>query len=100
MRGYEGATGNCAREVAGNCSGEGNREWLVDFTENLEIAEVLAAAEIYPEHHIPLDRNCEVCLRTKMTRALCRRRTGEAVPRAKKFGDLITADHKNPQRGK
>ena len=29
-----------------------------------------------------------------MTRALCRRRTGEALPRAEKFGDLITADHK------
>ena len=29
-----------------------------------------------------------------MKRALCRRRTGEAVPRAEKFGDLITADHK------
>ena len=38
--------------------------------------------------------NCEVCLRTKMTRAPCRRRTGEAPPRAEKFGDLITADHK------
>ena len=30
----------------------------------------------------------------KITRALCRRRTGEALPRADKFGDLITADHK------
>ena len=29
-----------------------------------------------------------------MARALCRRRTGEALPRAEKFGDLITADHK------
>ena len=29
-----------------------------------------------------------------MTRAPCRRRTGEALPRAEKFGDLITADHK------
>ena len=29
-----------------------------------------------------------------MTRAPCRRRTGEAVPRAEKCGDLITADHK------
>ena len=38
--------------------------------------------------------NCEVCLRTKMTRAPCRRRTGEAVPRAETFCDLITADHK------
>ena len=26
--------------------------------------------------------------------APCRRRNGEAVPRAEKFGDLITADHK------
>ena len=44
--------------------------------------------------HFPKDRNCEVCLRTKMTRAPCRRRTGEALPRAEKFGDLITADRK------
>ena len=40
------------------------------------------------------DRNCEVCLRTKMTMAPCRRRTGEAVPRAENFGDLIAVDHK------
>ena len=32
--------------------------------------------------------------RTKITRAPCRRGNGEAVPRAEKFGDLITADHK------
>ena len=30
--------------------------------------------------------------RPKITRALCRKRTGEALPRAEKFGDLITAD--------
>ena len=29
-----------------------------------------------------------------MTRFSCKERTGDAVPRAKKFGDLITADHK------
>ena len=46
--------------------------------------------------HVPKDRNCEVCLRTKMTRAPCRRRTGEALPRVEKFGDWITADHKVP----
>ena len=40
------------------------------------------------------DRSCEVCLRSKMTNVPCRRRTGEAVPRAAKCGDLITADHK------
>ena len=46
------------------------------------------------ETHFPKDRNCEVCQRTKITRAPCRRRNGEAVLRADKFGDLITADHK------
>ena len=44
--------------------------------------------------HFPGDRNCEICQRTKITRAPCRRRNGEAVPRAVNFGDLITADHK------
>ena len=44
--------------------------------------------------HFPKDRNCEICKRTKITRTPCRRRNGEAVPRAVNFGDLITADHK------
>ena len=44
--------------------------------------------------HFPKDRNCEICKRTKITRAPCRRRNGEAVPRAVNFGDLITTDHK------
>ena len=44
--------------------------------------------------HFPKDRNCEICKRAKITRAPCRRRNGEAVPRAVNFGDLITADHK------
>ena len=44
--------------------------------------------------HFPKDRNCEICKRTKITRAPCRRRNGVAVPRAVNFGDLITADHK------
>ena len=46
--------------------------------------------------HFPKDRNCEICKRTKITRAPCRRRKSEAVPRADNFGDLITADHKVP----
>ena len=81
-------------------------EWLEEFTDNL-------VDESVPEHrdaparrakvvsgkhgiftHFPKDRNCEVCLRTKITRTLCRRRTGGAVPRAEIFGDLITTDHK------
>ena len=44
--------------------------------------------------HFQTDRNCEVYLRTKLTRAPCSRRTGEVLLRAEKFGDLITADHK------
>ena len=44
--------------------------------------------------HCPEDKNCDICLRTKITRASCRRRTGTVVPRADKFGDLTTADHK------
>ena len=44
--------------------------------------------------HFPKDRNCEICQRTQITKAPCRRCTGETVPRAEKFGDLITADHK------
>ena len=42
----------------------------------------------------PKDRNCEICKRTNITRAPCRRLNGEAVPRAANYGDLITADHK------
>ena len=44
--------------------------------------------------HLTEDRNFEICHRTKITRAPCRRRVGGAVPRAENFGDLITADHK------
>ena len=44
--------------------------------------------------HFPKDRNCDICLKTKMTRASCRRRAGTGVPRAEHFGDFITADHK------
>ena len=39
--------------------------------------------------HFPKDRNCEICQRTKITRAPCRRRIGGVVPRAENFGDLI-----------
>ena len=92
-------------------------EWLQQFRENLvdyEIPEhgdfhasssheaslepILKRREDLGKHsvynHFPKDRNCEICTRTKITRAPCRRRNGEAVPRAANFGDLITADHK------
>ena len=98
----DGASGNRLRDIP---------DWLQEFTENLEDTEVPAPAHMSPDSdserptkvasrkhriytHLPKDRNCEVCLRTKITRTPCRRRTGEAVPRAKKFCDLMTADHK------
>ena len=84
-------------------------EWLQEFTENLVDDEIplqggsplepifkrredLGKHSVYT--HFPKDRNFEICKRTKIIRAPCRRHTGEAVPRAENFGDLITADHK------
>ena len=92
-------------------------EWLQEFRENLVDDEILlqggshasSSHEVSLEPttkrredlcmhnvhtHFPQNRNCEICKRTKITRAPCRRRNGEAVPRADNFGDLITADHK------
>ena len=43
--------------------------------------------------HFPKDPNCDICVKTEITRASCRRRTGTVVPRAEHFGDLIRADH-------
>ena len=42
----------------------------------------------------PKDPICDICLKTKTTRASCRRRADTVVPRAEHFGDLIAADHK------
>ena len=90
-------------------------EWLQEFRENLVDDEIpvqggsheASEASLEPttkrredlgKHnvhtHFPKDRNCEICKRTKITRAPCRRRNGEAVPRAEIVGDLITEDHK------
>ena len=44
--------------------------------------------------HFLKDRNCEICQRTKIARAPCRRRIGGAVPRAENFDDSVTADDK------
>ena len=44
--------------------------------------------------HFPKAPNCDLCLKTKITRASHRRRAGVVVPRAEHFGDWITADHK------
>ena len=92
-------------------------EWLQEFRENLvddrvpehrdshassshkpSLEPMLARSVDLGKHsvytHFPKDRNYEICQRTKITRAPCRRRIGGAVPRAENYGDLITADHK------
>ena len=89
-------------------------EWLQEFRENLVDDRVRERKDSHaiPSHglslefargadlgkqcfsHFPKDRTCEICQMTKITRAPCRRRIGRVVPRAEKFGDLITADHK------
>ena len=44
--------------------------------------------------HFPKDQNCEICLKTKITRSSCRRRANAVMPRAENFGDFTSADHK------
>ena len=95
-------------------------EWLQEFRENLVDDEIpvhggshasssheaslepifrrredLGKHSIYT--HFPKDRNCEICKRTKITRAPCRRRNGEAVPRDEKFRWLDNSRPQGPQ---
>ena len=35
--------------------------------------------------HFAKDQNCDICLKTKITRASCRRRAGAVMPRAEHF---------------
>ena len=44
--------------------------------------------------HFPKDPNCAICLKTKITKASCRRRAKAVTPRTDNFGDLMTADQK------
>ena len=95
-------------------------EWLQEFRENLvdervpEHRDSHASSSHEPsfeptrsvdlgEHsvysHFPKDQNCEICHRTKITRVPCRRSIGSVEPRAEKFGNLITADHKIVSEG-
>ena len=44
--------------------------------------------------HFPKNRHCDICLKTKIARSSCRKRTVTVVPGAEISGDLTTADHK------
>ena len=95
---------------------QGIPDWLQPFTVNLEDLETHVPAHLCEREnsdsegdvskveiqkrkhsiytHFTKDRNCDTCLRTKITRVSWRRRGEGSFPRADKFGDLITADHK------
>ena len=80
-------------------------EWLQEFRKNLVDDEipVHGGSRASSSHEVSLepttkrredlgkhsvytkDRNCEICQRTKITRAPCRGRSGETVPRAEKL---------------
>ena len=102
-------------QVRGDPCHSDKPEWLQEFRENLvddrvperRVSHASSSHELTLEpprsvdlgmhnvyNHFPKDRNCEICQRTKITRAPCRRRIGGAVPRAEIFGVLFTADHK------
>ena len=67
---------------------------LMNHLQSLCLREVWDLGKHSVWTHFPKDRNCEICQRTKITRAPCWRRIGGAVPRADFFGDLLSADHK------
>ena len=92
---------------------QGVPDWLQEFKhglvdesfQNIETLPVLLMSNLWSREpkwyrvnnfftHFPKDWNFDICLRTKITMASCRRRTGTVVPTAKIFGDLINADHK------
>ena len=52
------------------------------------------SGKLFVYTHFSKDPSFDICWKTKITRASCRRRAGTVVPRAERFRDLITADHK------
>ena len=66
---------------------------LVALIRNVLLKSGITEAQYF--YSLPKDQNCEVCKRTKIIKASCRRRTGEPVRRAERnLANLITADHK------
>ena len=87
-------------------------DWLTEFTDNL-VEDLHAPTHSSPKTdlglpvevamksrkhgihtHFPKDRNYDGCLKNRITRVPCRRRTVEALLPAQNFGDMITSDHK------
>ena len=84
-------------------------EWKEEFKENLvdesvpehrgapssslEFSSEPRAKVVSGKHsffaHFAKDGNCDICLRTKISRAPCRKRISSVVPRADNVGDLL-----------
>ena len=108
-------------DVQGNLSHD-LPEWPQEFEENLVYESVPEHRDVSsPSHelpseprakvasgkntiftHFPKDRNCDICLGTKITKAFCRKRAlvQSFVPRAENLSDLTTADHKILSEGR
>ena len=118
------ATGNRepANEMNKQDPKEGIPDWWKPFTDNLENLEahVLAhsseransglegdASKVVTQKrkhciytHFTKDWNCDMCLKTQIARVPCRRRNERSIPRAEKFGDLTTVEHKILNEGR
>ena len=89
-----GATRHIQKYVIG-CKNLGKSRGASSLNEpSLEPLRQMVSGKHSVYTHFPKERNFEICLRTKITRASRRRRIGGVVPLAENFGDLITADHK------
>ena len=75
-------------------------EWLKEFKENLVDRELPASAHISQESDLKHPRNSDVCLKTKMTRDPCRRRTDEGLTSCRKVRWLDNDWSQSPQRGR
>ena len=98
----------CVPTSRSGCKNSAKILWMTEFQNTETHTPVLLKNDLWSLHlresvdlgkhsvyiHFPKDRKCDICQRTKITRAPCRRLNGGAVLRAENFGDLITADHK------
>ena len=90
----EEVRGNSSHESARMSTGVQATIWQMKVFQNTETLSVLLMNYLQSREHkvvsgmhsiftqLPKDRNCKICLRAKITKASCRKRTGTAVPRA------------------
>ena len=70
-----------------------SHEWPMESRAKVE----LGSGKHSSYTHFPKDPKCDVCLKTKMTRASCRRRAGTVVSRAESLCGLTTCGSQSSQ---